>query len=131
MRSAFMGVDMSGFDKRRRGAIGRFLDTTQLARISAIRPVEIFRLVPGARIVPGPTGDRVVLRASGGWCSPSFFVNGAPVAGDFTLDMYVNAADVRGVEIYANRVLVPTEFASQTGSCSVVFWTGVTRATRR
>lgn len=132
MRSAFMGVDMSGFDKRRRGAIGRFLDTTQLARINAIRPVDIFRLVPGARVVAGPMGDRVVFRSSSrGWCSPSIFVNGVPVAGDGTLDMYVNAADLRGVEIYTNWVLVPTEYTPQTPCGSIVFWTGVTRATRR
>ena len=35
LRSTMMGVDMSGFEQRSRGAIGRFLDTTQLARINA------------------------------------------------------------------------------------------------
>lgn len=50
-----------------------------------------------------------------------------PVAGDFTLELYVNAAELRGVEIYTNGVLVPTEYRAQTLCGSVVLWTGVTR----
>lgn len=132
LRSTMMGLDLSGFEKRSRGAIGRFLDTTQLARINAITPVDVFRLVPGVRVVPGPGGDKMVFRSSlRGWCDPTIYVNGMPVAGNATLDMYVNAADLRGVEIYTNPVLVPSEYAAQTFCGSVVFWTGVTRDRKR
>lgn len=126
LRSTIMGVDLSGFDERRRGAIGRFLDTTQLARINAIVPVDVFRFVPGVRVVPGPGGDKIVFRSGPGWCDPTIYVNGVPVAGDFNLEMFVNVANLRGVEIYTNPVLVPTEYRAQTFCGSVVFWTGVT-----
>lgn len=131
LRSRIMGVDLSGFEKRSRGAIGRFLDTLQLARINAITPVDVFRFVPGVRVVPGPGGDKIVFGAPGRSCDPTIYVNGVPAAGNFTLDMYVNAADLRGVEIYTNPVLVPSEYKAETFCGSVVLWTGVTRDRRR
>jgi Carboxypeptidase regulatory-like domain len=131
LRSTMMGVDLSGFEQRRRGAIGRFFDTTQLARINAITPVDVFRFVPRVRVVPGPGGDKIQFRKGGDWCDPTIYVNGMPIAGDFTLDMYVNAADLRGVEIYTNGVVVPSEYRAQTLCGSVVLWTGVTRDRRQ
>ena len=131
LRSTMMGLDLSGFEKRRRGAIGRFLDTTQLARINAMTPVDVFRLVPGVRVVPGPGGDKIVFRSPPRQCDPTIYVNGMPVAGNLTLNLYVNAADLRGVEIYTSPVLAPPEYRAQTGCGSVVFWTGVTRDRRQ
>lgn len=133
LRSSMMGLDLSGFEKRRRGATGIFLDATQLARINAITPVDVFRSVPRVRVVPGPGGDKIVFRKPPpqGWCDPTIYVNGMPVAGNFSLDMYLNAADLRAVEIYTNGVLVPSEYPAQTLCGSVVFWTGVTRDRRQ
>jgi protocatechuate 3,4-dioxygenase beta subunit len=131
LRSKMMGVDLSGFEKRSRGPIGRFLDTSQLARINAITPVDVFRSVPGVRIVPGRGGDKIVFSSGGGWCDPTTYVNGVPVSGAFNLEMYVNAADLRGVEIYTNGILVPSEYRALTLCGSVVIWTGLTRDRRQ
>ncbi len=125
-RGRMLGPDMRGFEQRRKGAIGRFLDATQLARINAITPTDYFRQIPSVRVVPGPYGDRVVFRSSlRGMCEPTFYVNGVPVGGFNTLEMYVNAPGIIGVEIYDNPVLVPTEFAAQTPCGSIVIWTAL------
>ena len=119
--------DVSGFEKRRRGPIGYFLDTTQLARINAMTPVDVFRLVPRVRVVPGPGGDKIVFRSGARWCDPTIYVNRMRVDGNLPLHMYVIAADLRGVEIYTHPIDAPPEYRAQTGCGSVVFWTSVTR----
>jgi hypothetical protein len=124
LRSSILGADLAGFDKRRKGAIGRFLDGDQVSKLHIFRTVDVFRNVPGARVVPGKDGDRVVFHSEGrGWCSPTIYVNGMISPGPGDLDLFVNSSSIAGVEIYTNWVLTPSEFAPMGPCGSVVFWT--------
>lgn len=123
VRARGTSADLAGFAKRSRGAIGKFMDAGAIAQTRAMTPIDLIRKVPGIRVVPGAGGDRVVIRRSGKWCAPTIYVNGVSTDGDGTLDMYVNASDVVGVELYMSFELVPTEFAPKTPCGSIVFWT--------
>jgi hypothetical protein len=124
LRSSILGADMAGFEKRRKGPIGRFLDGDQISKLRVSRTVDVFRNVPGTRVVPGRDGDRVVFRSeSRGWCTPTIYVNGMLSPGPGDLDLFVNSSSITGVEIYTQWVLTPSEFTPMGPCGSIVFWT--------
>ncbi len=116
-------------DRRQRAGSGRFITRDQIEKEDPLRLTDLFRSVPGVRIVPSLMGgSRVRLRSSTARdCVPFVWVDGVPMgAGEFDLDV-LTPETVEGVEIYSGVSGVPQRFMGTRGegSCgAIVVWTG-------
>lgn len=91
-------VDLSGFELRRRGGRGIFLDEEQIRKRRAMTPAELFIGIPGVEVtVGGNNGIVLFTRSDGqigkfnkGMCYPQYYVDGVlrlvgredPMSGD-------------------------------------------------
>jgi hypothetical protein len=112
-----------GFQQRREGGFGSFLDAGQIAERGATTVDNILRGMPGVRIQLGAYGRFLVLSSRDG-CPMSIYIDGSP--GDVDMLMaHVRPADVEAIEAYSAQVDVPPIFRrSATRSCGVLaIWT--------
>jgi len=116
---------MIGFERRRGQAIGTFLTRADIEKRHATRVTDLFRSIPGIRVVPtGLTGDGILTMRGG--CRPALVIDGTPAFGGLSLDMVMTPQDVEGIEVYG-LAGTPIEYSrSQCGT--VMVWT---RAPRR
>ncbi len=135
----------SGFEDRRRIAVGRYLTADDIQRHQPRTMAQVLRMVPGIRIdrtvvqgmtmydstgalIPQATvaDNKIMLRASvDDWCFPAIYVNGHYMrdldADD--LDAWARPSDLLGVEVYAG-ISAPAEYQQgMTGCGSVLIWT--------
>ncbi len=110
---------MRGFEERRRTRPGYFLDREEIEARLPHNFSDLFRMVPGARVIPGQFGtNRVVLR---GGCTPELWVDGMRLTTPEGMDSLLRPMDLEAVEIY-HGVSLPVEFGSN--SCgAIVAWT--------
>lgn len=129
MRMRMLGPQMAGFDERRRRGIGKFLGPDELQKMTAIETTDLFRMMPGVRVVSGSNGDRVVLRGDfRGYCTPNVFVDGMRMPAMDDINSYVFPADIRAVETYVSGITAPPEYSNGFSNCgSIVIWTGSRR----
>jgi hypothetical protein len=107
------------FEERRRTRIGTFLDQEDIENRNPMLFSDLFRMVPGARVVPaGPFDQSIRLR---GGCRPTLWVDGARLMTSEGADHLLQTLDLEAVEIY-HASSVPAEFGSS--SCgAIVVWT--------
>jgi len=112
---------MADFERRRALGIGQFVTRED---IEARRPREVsdlFRAVPGVRVVPDRRGDaHLVVR---GRCAPDLYVDGVSAYEGMSLDLMLHPDDVEGIEVYTTAS-APPQYAR--AACGVVIvWTRV------
>jgi hypothetical protein len=116
------------FEKRRAREMGRFLTQTEIEERDVRLPTDLFRGIPGLRVVNDGDNNVVVESAresSQKSCPMRYFVNGVsfPLNGS-PLDAFLDAAVIAAIEIYRGLSTVPTEFAGEESRCGViVIWT--------
>ena len=121
-----MGIE--GFYERRERGIGRFVTREDiLARLSASRPTDMLRNMPGIRVVrvDGVSGIRfissAVVRRD---CMPMMWVDGQRAPG-MEID-HVSLNDIEGIELYHGPSTTPMQFSygpSGTTCGTIVLWT--------
>ncbi|MCG6957064.1 MAG: Plug and carboxypeptidase regulatory-like domain-containing protein [Gemmatimonadetes bacterium] len=111
---------MQGFERRRAQGIGTFLTRAEIEKRHAARVTDLFRSVPGVRIVPSAqTGDGILTMRGG--CRPALVIDGTPIYGGISLDMTMTPQDVEGIEVYG-LAGTPIEYSrSQCGT--IMVWT--------
>ena len=111
---------MAGFFERKERGFGRFFSRADIERIKPTRPTDLFRMVPGARIVADRWG-RSIIYFRGATCPPDVFVDGLHAgAGYYDPDNY-DMNSLEAVEIYSGPSTVPVEFQRALGgSCGVI-----------
>jgi hypothetical protein len=116
---------MLGFERRRAQGIGTFLTRADIEKRHAARVTDLFRSVPGVRIIPSAhTGDGILVMRGG--CRPALVIDGTPVYGGVSLDMTMTPQDVEGIEVYG---LAGTPIEYSRSECgTIMVWT---RAPRR
>lgn len=130
-------VEAEAFERRRRGGVGRFLDSDDLDKLGrrasglATLPGLFAPLVPANFGMPAPGGDigasafsPLLMRSSGELCRPTMIVDGLrrQRVDGFELNSLLQIA-VR-VEVYNRATFVPVEFADASTACGVVaIWT--------
>jgi hypothetical protein len=121
----------AGFERRRRGGNGYFLDES---RIDSIRPFtfkDLVRAVPGIRFVRSTRIDeswQEHIEFTFGQsqpCLPAIYLDGARLLdGKTDLDAIINPSSVRRLEVYHRGLTPPAELASS-GQCGIIaIWTG-------
>ena len=112
----------SGFFDREKTAIGTFLTREEILRRAHTGLLsDVFRTIPGARVVPGGFGQFSRVQFRGG-CEPSVWIDGLRLMGGTTVDEVVSAYEVEGMEVYRG-ITAPFPFMTRDGCGAIAVWT--------
>lgn len=124
-----------GFERRRKSALGHFLDENDIARTGATRVEEVFRLVPGVILRPSGMGYIIEFQRGQGqitspslrnYCPPSYFIDGNyfPLPPNETLTLPMVPEEILAIEVYSNMFSAPLQFQRRDSGCGIVLiWT--------
>lgn len=128
---------LRGFYDRMQHGFGRYITREEIEARNAVYVADVLRHIPNLRATQGrmgsPTGG-FSHGSTGDRCGVVFFLDGLQlnqpaIAGrylqrDFSIDDYVNADEVEGIEIYRGESDTPAEFVTPWVQCgTVVIWT--------
>lgn len=118
--------DLTGFLHRRKVGLGHFLTRADIEKRHPFQFTDLFRMMPGFRVVPGSDyGYRIVSTRGGfgGACQPEIYLDGIKLYYTGDLDFFVTPRDIAGLEAYAGPSTAPLQYSS--GLCgSILIWTG-------
>lgn len=116
-------LERSGFFERQERGIGHFVTRDDIEASAALRVSDLFRRIPGARVVRGSRGGidsaRVLLR---GGCAPTVVIDGMMLSGQVVIDDLVATTQVEAVEVYHGSS-VPIRYAGRSSCGVVMVWT--------
>ncbi len=116
------------FLERQKSGFGRFFDEAEMVKRDPYYVSDLLRQVPGALVLPGSFGGRVLFRGFGGttaYCSPLVFIDGMRMGNVSAGGLeYVNARDVRAMEVYTRSSNVPMQFRGWENCGAIVITTG-------
>jgi hypothetical protein len=121
-----VGLERIGFKQREKAGFGYFLSGDEITRRAANVLTDVFRTIPGLRVVPSDM-DYVVqsARSATGGCV-KYYVDGAVYEAIFPgdVDRLVPPWEIAALEIY-NGTSTPAQFQSPgSSSCAaIVIWT--------
>jgi hypothetical protein len=113
-------LESGGFYARREAGRGTFLTRADIAERSPSRLSELFRTIPGARIIQGQFGQGDAIRLRGG-CTPVYVLDGVVLSGPVVLDELFPVAGVEGIEVY-HGAAAPMEYVGSTSCGVVMLW---------
>lgn len=108
-----------GFLDRRQAGIGRFVTREQVERRNPMRVTDLFRTMPGWRVLPGRRGSGPLVVGRGS-CTPALYLDGARLLQGSSLDDVLYPEAVEAIEVYHSSQ-APARFPG-TGCGSVVAW---------
>lgn len=112
---------MIDFERRRALGIGQFVTRADIERRQPRQVSDLFRMMPGVRVVPDRLGDARLLVH--GRCVPKLFIDGVASYEGMSLDIMLRPDDVEGIEVYTTAS-APPQYAR--AACGVVVvWTRV------
>lgn len=122
----------AGFERRRRGGSGFFLDETQIDTMRPFAFRDLLRGVPGVRFVRGSQFDDIgrehiefTFGVRSSPCTPQIYLDGNLLLdGRNDLDVIVNPITIRRLEVYHRGIALPAEFASSSQCGVLAIWTG-------
>lgn len=124
-RTALTGWRAGFYSRKDRGG-GHFITREEIDRRNPGTLTDMFRMIPGARIVTGRGIIPNQIRFRGERCAPLTWLDGAPLtAGEFDLDA-LSPRSIEAMEIYAGSGTIPAQFhvsSSITSQCgTIVIW---------
>jgi hypothetical protein len=112
---------MRAFEERRALGMGSFVTREDIERRRPYLVTDLFRSVPGVRVVSDRQGDaRLLLR---GQCVPQLYIDGVASYEGMSLDLMFRPDDVEGIEVYTVATAPPQYARSACGV--VVVWSRV------
>jgi hypothetical protein len=112
-------------DRAQRSGFGQFVAAEDIEDARYRRPSDIFRSMPGIRVVPGAPGRGPGVRMAGG-CVPAIFVDGSHVnrmSIHESVDDFITVLDIEGVEVYRGSAGSPGHYHDPAGCGLVLVWT--------
>ena len=127
-------LERLGFYDRKAGKFGVFLGPEDIERRRAHYTTDLFRSISGVRVIAsGIRGNDIrMTRGEDPNCQPRVIIDGVIVrrggrvggGGEQPLDVLVQPADLRGIEIYRSPSETPQEYSGSDVLCGVVLiWT--------
>jgi hypothetical protein len=115
------------FSRRVLTGRGRYITRDMIERRNAATLMDLFRSVPGMRIVCPRTERQCFLRVAraSSTCGPAYFLDGVPA--DPTVLFMMSPLDTEGIEIYSGPSGTPPEFERGSACGTVVIWTRMGR----
>ncbi len=111
---------LAGFYERRVHATGHFFNREDIVARAPLRVSDLFRTVPGARVIEGRGGQGARVRLRGG-CTPTVVSDGIPVSRLTEIDQLFSVGSVEGIEVYHGG-LVPTRYSANTTCGVIMVW---------
>jgi hypothetical protein len=120
------GLDRVGFNSRRKSSGGTFITAADLEKRSHNLLTDVFRTVPGLRVVPVGMDYQVESsRTPFGGCV-SYYVDGAPFEALYPgdVDRIYPIQEIAGIEVYQSGNNVPAQYQrpGQSNCAVVVIW---------
>jgi hypothetical protein len=145
-------VNMAGFERRRKSALGRFLTRDEITSRHASSLTDVLRTFGSIHVMnTGEWEQAITMRGTGtGSCTPTIWIDGMRIAVDLresrstrTIPLTLAAEkmdrekwpagggatnnfppprDIAGVEVYESAAQLPAEFGGYHG-CAIVIWT--------
>jgi TonB family protein len=116
---------MSGFYQRRGEGFGHFFTRAEIEKTHVTRLSDLFRTVPGMRMVSTNTIQNAVRMRGATTCPPLVWLDGTPAAtSEYDLDT-MDPLSIDGIEIYSGPAEVPVQFKPPLDvvSCgAIVIW---------
>jgi len=123
-----------GFKRRRNAAQGHFLDAIDIRSAGAVQFEQVFRMVPGVRLLPNGSSYLVELQRGQGllnpalanYCPPSYFLDGVyfPLPPIKTPSLPLVPEEVLAIEVYSNTFSAPPQYQRMDSGCGVILvWT--------
>lgn len=119
-------LETSGFYERQKEGFGRFLTAEEIEKRNALEVTDLFRGIPGVRLIPSGVRDwQIIMSRGGSNCEPRIFVdNLAMTTAD--LEDAVQPEHIAGIEVYRGSSEIPARWGGSRASCGViVIWTKV------
>ena len=114
-------LERAGFYERRERVMGYFLNREDIVARSALHPSDLFRTVPGARVVAGRrVGQGAGVRLRGG-CTPTVVTDGIVVSRSIEIDELLSVVAIEGIEVY-HGASVPAQYALNTTCGVIMLW---------
>ena len=107
-------------DHRKASKFGHFFDQKEIRARSPRYVSELFRTIPGARLVPTPGGgSKLTLRG----CRPKIWLDGVQ-AQDAEIDEVIGPDEIAGIEIYPSWAGIPAQYMDRENrACgAVLIW---------
>lgn len=114
-------LHQTGFYDRQRTGIGTFFTRDEFLQRASFRVSDIFRSIPGARVVEGGFGTVAQVTFRGG-CRPDLYVDGVRTVPGTSVDEILAVHDVEAMEVYRGAASIPAQYA-RGGCAAVVVWT--------
>lgn len=111
---------MRDFDRRRALGFGTFITREDIEEQDPFVTSDLFRMVPGVRVVPrGATGGSGLLMR--GRCRPQLYIDGIPAWQEVSVDLALQPHDIEAIEVYSTAG-APVRFTRN--ACGVILvWT--------
>ncbi len=117
-------LESTGFERRRKMGMGRYMDLDQIRKISPTYTSDILRRIPGIYVTGSGSSANVSTTRGNGCVAYLIDNNTVSASAGQSIDEIVGEQDVAAVEFY-NPVDVPMELSSgsNTGCALLVIWT--------
>lgn len=113
-------LEREGFYVRRDSGTGHFIAREDIEAQSPSTISDVFRGIPGVRVLAGGSGQSAVVRLRGG-CTPAVVFDGVRMSNPVPIDEMFPVSGVEGVEVYHGS-LAPMEYAGRTNCGLIMIW---------
>lgn len=113
-------LERMGFYERQAGATGHFLTGEDIEERAPMRVSDLFRTIPGARVIQGAAGRGDGIRLRGG-CTPVVVLDGIVMANPVRIDELFPVMSVEGIEVYHGSG-APIQYTGMTTCGVIILW---------
>lgn len=116
-----VSAKLAGFYDRMEKGPGQFITREEILQRDPYRTSDLFRTIPGVRVVHRHLGRRTLRFTRGGRCEVAFYVDGIRTP---RLDVdNLTPTDLDGIEVYRGVSEVPIRFRRAATCAAIVLWT--------
>jgi len=115
----------NGFVERSQRGFGRFVTPYQIEQSTAASTADLLARTGRVTTRYALGGERIYMRGSRGYCTPTVFVDGFRVdLSDISIDVIAPKFDLEAIEVYRSATEAPLRFGGGMEGCGiVVLWT--------
>lgn len=113
-------LETEGFYEREKVGLGHFVDREDIEGRVATQVSDLFRSVPGARVIQGRGLSSAAIGLRGG-CTPLFVLDGSLLSSPVSLDNLIDVNGLEGMEVY-HAAAVPIQYSGLTTCGVVMLW---------
>jgi carboxypeptidase family protein len=123
-------LDATGFERRRQGKLGRYLDAEEISKHVAYDFTDVLLGTPGIQVIWAFDQPVIVMRGgfesfgnTTGVCRPAFYIDRMRIPDDqLHPESLIRPNDVAGIEVYVGLASIPPEFRGGKNCGAILIW---------